>query len=72
MQAVYDLKRQTREAHHLTLYKHGNLLKRVDVSLFRMSRRLLIVELVLDLGVSKTATANALKISKQTVCVYQA
>lgn len=55
-----------RDKKHITLYKNGGLLKRVDISP-ATTRRLFIVELVIDLGVSKTDVANALDISRETV-----
>jgi transposase len=55
-----------RDKKHVTLYKNGSLLKRVDISQ-ATTRRLFIVELVNDLGVSKTAVAEALDISRETV-----
>ncbi|MGH7597632.1 MAG: putative transposase [bacterium] len=55
-----------RDKKHVTLYKNGSLLKRVDTSR-ATSRRLLIVELVNDMGASPTDVAAALEISRQTV-----
>jgi hypothetical protein len=55
-----------RDKKHITLYKNGSLLKRVDISQ-ATTRRLFIIELVNDLGVSKTDVAEALAISRQTV-----
>jgi len=55
-----------RDKKHITLYKNGGLLKRVDISQ-ATTRRLFIVELVIDLGVSKTDVAEALDISRETV-----
>jgi transposase len=55
-----------RDQKHVTLYKNGSLLKRVDTSQ-ATTRRLFIVELVIDLGVSKTHVAEALDISRETV-----
>jgi len=55
-----------RDRKHVTLYKNGGLLKRVDISQ-ATTRRLFIVELVIDLGVSKTDVAKALDISRETV-----
>ena len=55
-----------REQKQITLYKNGGLLKRVDIRQATV-RRLFIVELVNDLGVSKTDVAKALDISRETV-----
>ena len=55
-----------REKKHITLYKNGSLLKRVDISQ-ATSRRLLIVEFVNDMGASPSDVAEALDISRQTV-----
>jgi hypothetical protein len=55
-----------RENNHITLYKNGSLLKRVDISK-ATSRRLLIVELVNDLGASPSDVSEALDISRQTI-----
>jgi len=55
-----------RDKKHITLYKNGGLLKRVDIRQ-ATTRRLFIVELVNDLGVSKDDVADALAISRQTV-----
>ena len=55
-----------RDRNHVTLYKFGSLLKRVDISK-AINRRLLIVELVNDLGARPSKVAEALKISRQTV-----
>jgi transposase len=50
----------------ITLYKLGGLIKRVDIRQ-AINRRLFIVELVNDLGVSVAKVAEALQISRQTV-----
>ena len=55
-----------RDHQHVTLYKYGSLLKRVDLGK-AVNRRLLIVELVNDLGASPSQVAEALDISRQTV-----
>lgn len=55
-----------RDKKYVTLYKNGSLLKRVDISQ-ATKRRLFIVELVNDLGVSKSDVAEALAISRQTI-----
>lgn len=55
-----------RDHHHVTLYKFGHLLKRVDLRK-ALDRRLLIVELVNDLGASSHQVAAALEVSPQTV-----
>jgi len=54
------------ENNHVTLFKYGRLLKRVDISK-AINRHLLIVELVNDLGASVSDVAETLDISRQTV-----
>jgi transposase len=55
-----------RDQKHVTLYKNGSLLKRVNIGQ-ATSRRLLIVELVNDMGASPSGVAEALDIRRQTV-----
>lgn len=55
-----------RDNDKVTIYNFGSLLKHVDIS-DAFERRLLIVELVNDLGAKPSLVAIALKISRQTV-----
>lgn len=55
-----------RDHHHVTLYKGGMVLKQVDISQ-AICRRLLIIELVNDLGARPSRVARALHMSRQTI-----
>ena len=57
-----------RDHHHVTLYKGGMVLKRVDIRQ-AIRRRLLIIELVNDLGARPGKVARALHMSRQTISV---
>ncbi|MGH7451061.1 MAG: putative transposase [bacterium] len=57
-----------RDKDHTTIYKYGRLLKRVAIGNgHATTRRLLIVELVNDMGARPSKVAEALAISRQTV-----
>ena len=57
-----------RDNEHVVIYKYGRLLKRVAIGNGNATnRRLLIVELVNDLGASPRQVADALDVSRQTV-----
>ena len=55
-----------RDKNHVTIYKYGTLLKRVDVSK-AFDRRSLIVDLVKNLNAQPSNVAKAMEISHQTV-----